>query len=403
MSTGVSYEGYQVLRVKLANPEQIEIIEQLEMKGMVDRWLATRTFVDIMVTKQYGEFVKSQLQKKSLLFEVTIENVQKNIDAENPPIKKEKIGRNGLNFTFENYHNVEDVHAYIDNIAKEYPSTVEIITIGQSFEGTPLKVIRIKPEQNVTVARKIWVDGGTHAREWITISSVLYLVNELVFNRKSLEPHVKNVEFHILPLINPDGYTYSHETNRRWRKNRNDNGDNQGLFGCVGIDLNRNWPYHWGESGSNNFQCADDYRGLKAGSEPETRAIVQYIMNETSNFMGFISFHSYGQYILYPWGYSKDELFDQGELHRVGQAMASSIKKATTMEYTVGSAASLLYIAPGGFYDWAKGVAKIKYSYTIELRDTGKYGFDLPASEIVPVGKEAFAAVSTLAKEIHLS
>lgn len=62
---------------------------------------------------------------------------------------------------------------------------------------------------------------------------------------------------------------------------------------------------------------------------------------------------------------------------------------------------SLFLIIPlGAFDDWAKGVAKIKYSYTVELRDTGKYGFILPPSEILSTGKEAYIAVSTLASEI---
>lgn len=59
-----------------------------------------------------------------------------------------------------------------------------------------------------------------------------------------------------------------------------------------------------------------------------------------------------------------------------------------------------LLIPLGASDDWAKGVAKIKYSYTVELRDTGKYGFILPPSEILSTGKEAYIAVSTLVSEI---
>lgn len=60
--------------------------------------------------------------------------------------------------------------------------------------------------------------------------------------------------------------------------------------------------------------------------------------------------------------------------------------------FTVGAAATTLYPAAGGSDDWAKGVANIKYAYTIELRDTGRYGFILPAQYIVTSGKEALAA-----------
>ena len=54
----------------------------------------------------------------------------------------------------------------------------------------------------------------------------------------------------------------------------------------------------------------------------------------------------------------------------------------------------------GGADDWAKGVAKIKYTYTIELRDQGRYGFLLPAQFISPTAKEAFAAIKTISNEI---
>jgi len=59
---------------------------------------------------------------------------------------------------------------------------------------------------------------------------------------------------------------------------------------------------------------------------------------------------------------------------------------------------NLFYIS-GGADDWAKGVANIKYSYTIELRDSGTYGFILPAAYIIPTGKEALAAIKVIAAE----
>lgn len=62
----------------------------------------------------------------------------------------------------------------------------------------------------------------------------------------------------------------------------------------------------------------------------------------------------------------------------------------------MGPAASTLYPASGGSDDWAKGVIKMKYAYTIELRDQGQYGFVLPASYIQPTAREAFAALKVI-------
>ena len=53
-------------------------------------------------------------------------------------------------------------------------------------------------------------------------------------------------------------------------------------------------------------------------------------------------------------------------------------------EYVTGCLACVLYVASGTAVDWAYGGADIKYSYTIELRDTGEYGFVLPPDQIIP-------------------
>ena len=44
----------------------------------------------------------------------------------------------------------------------------------------------------------------------------------------------------------------------------------------------------------------------------------------------------------------------------------------------------------GSSQDWVKGAARIQYAYTIELRDTGQYGFLLPQSLVVPTANETF-------------
>lgn len=72
-------------------------------------------------------------------------------------------------------------------------------------------------------------------------------------------------------------------------------------------------------------------------------------------------------------------------------------------QYTVGPSATTLYAAAGGADDWAKGVAGVKYSFTIELPDTGRYGFILPASHIQSVAKEALAAVLVLSQEVQIT
>ena len=89
---------------------------------------------------------------------------------------------------------------------------------------------------------------------------------------------------------------------------------------------------------------------------------------------------------------------DYADLERVGQQAAASMKAAGGVGsvYIVGNSAKTLYAASGGSDDWAKAIHKIKYTYTIELRDKGRYGFVLPARYIIPTAKEALAAVNVI-------
>ena len=50
--------------------------------------------------------------------------------------------------------------------------------------------------------------------------------------------------------------------------------------------------------------------------------------------------------------------------------------------------------------DWAHGVAGIKYSFSLELRDRGRYGFFLPRNLIVPTAEETFTGLLAMASEI---
>lgn len=83
--------------------------------------------------------------------------------------------------------------------------------------------------------KAIWVDGGIHAREWITPATVTYIINHLVSNFENEPKYIQNIDWYIAPLMNPDGYEYTHDVDRLWRKNRARSGQ------CAGTDLNRNF------------------------------------------------------------------------------------------------------------------------------------------------------------------
>ena len=97
---------------------------------------------------------------------------------------------------------------YLECLQQRYSDRCEIIDIGKSVEGRSIKVIKIRqPSSNGQVKPAIWIDGGIHAREWISHSSVEYFVYQLVekLNLPENKKMVDNFDIYVAPILNPDG------------------------------------------------------------------------------------------------------------------------------------------------------------------------------------------------------
>nr|CAI5848415.1 unnamed protein product [Callosobruchus analis] len=385
----VLYTGWQTWRIYLNTEDQINFITALKDNGDIDTWGGNMKTIDIVVQPAAIEKVSAVLAQNNIKYEVMLDDVQRAINEENPTIIEETDDRKGHRLTWQAYHKTADIHGYLDYLAETYPDLCSVKTIGMSVQGRPIKLLKISNGKPGNKA--VWVDGGIHAREWITPATVTYIINHLVSNFENEPKYIQNTDWYVTPVANPDGYEFTHSTDRLWRKNRARAGGQ-----CSGTDLNRNFGYKWGGKGSSKNPCTQIYGGAGPFSEPETAAIQRFITGTQAAWKAYISFHSYGQYILYPWGYDNVVPPDHRDLETVGRRAAAAIAAAGGPRYTVGPAGSTLYPASGGSDDWAKGVAGFKYSYTIELRDTGRYGFVLPANYIAPTAKEALAAVRVI-------
>lgn len=213
---------------------------------------------------------------------------------------------------------------------------------------------------------------------------------------------LKHARITVVPLVNPDGYHHSYTKNRMWRKNRNYEKGHEGM--CVGVDTNRNWPYHWAKTVAHgkvkkdqNGRCTSTWEGKKALSEAETKAIVHYIRSR-KNVKAFLDVHSYSQEILPPGcnGYS----LRKGDTKRTmisAEALAGAMSHRGK-RYTTGQCAKIMYPCSGVAHDWAYGHG-IKNSFCVEVRP-GKHdddvGFVLPPSQILPTAQELLAGTLAL-------
>ncbi|EDV97049.1 carboxypeptidase B [Drosophila grimshawi] len=296
----------------------------------------------------------------------------------------------------ERYYSHDEINQYIQQLAQQHPSRVFLKTVGKSFEGRWMKMIRItngdgRPNKNV-----ILMDGGIHAREWISPAAVIYAIGELVDNYEAHADLLLDYDWVILPVVNPDGYEYTQLSadTRLWRKTRQPRSTE-----CIGTDPNRNFGFHWNEAGSSSNPCSETYAGPKAFSEPEAVVLRDVIHSLADRGQMYLTVHSYGNYVLHPWGYI-DEVPDTWEdLDEVGRAGADAIKAATGTIYRVGCSTTLLGAAAGASDDYAFN-AGFPISFTMELPRGGNNNFDPPASDIDRLVKETWVGIVAMGRKV---
>ncbi|XP_041469205.1 carboxypeptidase B-like [Lytechinus variegatus] len=405
----VRYDGYQVIRMIPNSLDELEwLINYIESRNEIDVWKEPSKVghpVDIMIPPRTtdSEDLVSLATDTGISTTVMIQDVQKLIDNE---ISSRSLPQRSMStgFDYTTYHTYDEIEKWIDDIANQYSDLVSVDEVSSTYEGKIIRGIKIgSPSGNLKPMA--YIQGGIHAREWISPATVMFMTYKLLDAYQKMDPLVtemfNKIDWYIVPVLNADGYIYTWINDRNWRKNRRRApGD-----ACVGIDLNRNYAYEWGGKGASRSSCALTYRGPGPASEIEVIGITDFLKkrNEMTDINLYIDVHSYGMFWLYPWGYTDDTTVSQPDRERqysLGMRANEAINATHGKSYLVGEAGASLYPASGGSDDWAYGELKIKYTYTIELRDEGQYGFMLPETEIEPTTEEIYAAMLVVGEQL---
>jgi hypothetical protein len=200
----------------------------------------------------------------------------------------------------------------LTGLARSYPDLVSTQVIGRSVQGRDILAVR------VTGGGGQVADGSRpavlylslqHSREWISGEITRRLLRSVV-TTYGVDPQTTRLldttELWFVVVANPDGYELTFQPGQRlWRKNLADNDGDRRLTEADGVDLNRNFPDHWGYSpaGSSTIPADQIFRGAAPASEPETRAIVDLARRVPFRFV--LNYHSFGQLILYPFGWQE--------------------------------------------------------------------------------------------------
>ncbi len=172
--------------------------------------------------------------------------------------------------------------------------------------------------------------------------------------------------------------------------------------GCSGVDPNRNFDIGFGTVGSSNICSKDTYHGSSAFSEVESRAVRDAVrsIKARQKLASFISVHAYSQLWMLPYGYTKTRPADYKDLMRLAQVATSALRAPHGTSYRYGPINEVIYQAAGSSVDWAYAKEGVKYSYALELRDTGRHGFLLPVAEIGPTNTETYVGLKAMVEEM---
>jgi hypothetical protein len=275
------------------------------------------------------------------------------------------------------------IKAQLKKIHATYPHITQLKTIGHSIQKRPLLAMRLTNEKIKGKKPQVLFLATHHAREWVATEMAMRLIKYLTSNFGSngrVTDLLNTNEVWIVPVGNPDGYQYTFTNERLWRKNLRDNDGDGEITIADGVDPNRNFDSHWGrdDEGSSPSWSDATYRGAAPNSEPETRAVVEFIQKHDFKFI--ISYHTYGNLILYAWGWQVKtaSLDDPIYVAQAGTDANPAIwDSILDIGYDPGVGADL-YITNGDFTDWCYDVAGIP-AYTVELTD--EYGFEFPDDE----------------------
>ena len=258
------------------------------------------------------------------------------------------------------YHTYDSMTNLLYSLAENYSNIMTLESIGTTYEGRTIWMVKLSDNPTIEEDEPgILLMGAHHGNEKPSFEVLIFLIQYIVdtygkpdidndndglvnediidgvdndgdglIDEDPSESRVKdiidNTQVFIVPMVNPDGVEYG------WRKNRV---PNHGPFGLTkevtsyGVDLNRNYGYLWylpyifPRRYHLAFLLTDkswNYHGRYPFSENETRAI-KHLVESHDNIRIALSYHSYGEFLFYPWTHTSLATPDEDLFESIGE------------------------------------------------------------------------------------
>ena len=298
-------------------PYDTTILKQLSKLGLSVEYISPQGHI----TTTVSDMQLFKLDEMEIAYHIIIEDLLEFYESRNKGKQPEEVFQQSKRDagvvipedftlgTMGGFFTYDELYSHLDNMNQKYPDLISqktAISSDLSFEGNPVYYLKISDNPNINEEEpEVLYTALTHSREPISMQQMVFYMYYLLENYTSdstVRYLVDNTQMYFIPCLNPDGYLYNEQISASggglWRKNRRDNND-----GTFGVDLNRNFPYKWGYNnlGSSPLTESLTYRGPEAASEAETQMIQDFCMQH--NFLLTLNYHSYGNCLLYPWGF----------------------------------------------------------------------------------------------------
>lgn len=430
------YDSDVVLRIRFQTAEEVKSLAEAIEILYLDVWEISDDWVDIRLAKDVvpsllGLLPTSLLSSHTPLMHDLAQAVYNTYpgstrepEGKDPtPSQQQRILVDGPHdLFFDEYQPLSVLYPWLRLMASMFPTHASLETIGLSAEGRDIPALRVgartdlPPDHDHPKRETILVTGGSHAREWVSVSTAAFVAYSLITRYGDPRfPDTTKLLDHFdvtfLPTINPDGYEYTWSTDRLWRKNR----QQTSLPFCSGIDLDRSFSFGWDGSDGADNPCSEDFAGAAPLEALESKRLTEWAHNQTENnnvsFVAFLDLHSYSQQVLYPYSFTCDsDPPNLEDLEEVALGLAKSFRLANGHYYGVSSACegsismeeeeqlkrrfpkAQMGAQGGSALDYFYHELRVKYAYQIKLRDTGSYGFLLPKEHIVSLLNDRFCA-----------
>ncbi|CAH2088366.1 unnamed protein product [Euphydryas editha] len=390
------YMGYRIYNIDLKTKEQESKLHLLK-SDLIDFWRKPSYKHNItgraIVPPSHVEWFEDKLNEINVTRDVVIQDVYEYL-------KERDISNDNATdgvFDFESYHRYDKILDYMKSIERVYANSsetlIELVEAGTTDENRPLVYLRITGKSSTPVQKSVVViEAAINPREWITVPAALNIVNKTV--EESQRRFLENLEWIVIPVLNPDGYEYTHTNVRLWTKSRSTR-SNLGQI-CPGVNINRNFNIDWLASDSSSSPCSHIYGGIEPFSEPESRLIRRLLEEYGRNIKLYISLQNNGGFVSYPWQYERAASGMFRQHHLLGLDMIKAMGTNYTLD--VGSEA-LGDRVSGTSTDYAMDNG-VLYTFNLNVEKEGSDEVIIPESNIKPIADSIWNAVAIAAESI---